>query len=245
VTLAEWSALFVAIAGVVVGLCAYVSNNSRKFLTCACVVLVVLALALAAVGTLTHNRVTAAASRSSNREPNRSRSPESSAGPSESPTASPSYAVVNAPPTRPTGPPVGTPLTSDGEDGNPIISDGGDVYYNVSGISINGKTFVHSYEAKCQMLCNSQETTQLSLDLRRKYRMLIARFGISDDSLSSTKAAAIEVIADGTIIYHGSFSLGHSADVNLKVSGVLRLIVQFSGPLGSVYPSVGEPTAYS
>ena len=245
-TLAGWSALFVGIAAVAACLCAYVSESSRKFLMCTCVVLIAISLALATTGALIQNRATAAAvSRSSAPEPSGPRSSESSAGPSESSIASPSPSVVNTPLTRPTGPPVGASLTSDSEDGNPIISDGGDVYSDVNGISIDGKVFAHSYEAKCQMLCDSQETTWLSLDLRRNYRTLRTRFGISDDSPSSTKSAAITVIADGVIIYQRSFSLGHSADVNLNISKVLRLVVQFSGPLGSVYPAAGEPMAYS
>ena len=249
-TLAEWSALFVGIAGVFVGLCAYVSDNSRAFLTRACVLLVVISLALATSGALIHGRATAAASQptaavsqSSSPEPGGSRPTKPSASSSETPSESPSPSVT--PPSPPAGPPVGTPLTSDEEEGDPIITDDGDVYTNVSGVSINGKVFVHSFEAQCQLLCDSQETSLISLNLRRKYRMLKARFGISDDSLSSTKRAAIEVIADGSIIYHRSFGLGQSANVHLNISGVLRLIVRFSGPLGSVYPAVGEPTAYS
>jgi hypothetical protein len=243
VTLAEWSALIVGIAGVVAGLCAYVSSGSRKLLLSTCLFLIAVSLILAMLGTLTHSGATTAASQSQPTQP--SDSPTSpSARPSSSSTGSPSPSPTSTPTPQPSGPPVGTPLTSDVEDGNPIISDGGDVFTDANGVSINGRTFVDSYEADCQLLCNKEETTWISLNLGRQYATLSARFGVSDDSLSSTKSATIEVIANGIIIYHRSFRVGQSSDVNLNISGVLRLIIQFSGPLGSVYPAVGDPTAY-
>jgi hypothetical protein len=119
-----------------------------------------------------------------------------------------------------------------------------DLNSDANGISINGKTFADSFLASCGIACSDPETVSLPLNLDRRYRILKARFGISDNSPSSTRASSIEVIADGVVIYNRSFSLGQSQNVRLNVAGVLRLTFQFMGPLQTVYPAVGEPTVY-
>jgi hypothetical protein len=120
-----------------------------------------------------------------------------------------------------------------------------DLQTDANGISINGETFADSYMAACEALCQNPETVSLPLNLDKRYQVLKARFGISDNSPDSADSASIEVIADGAVIYNESFSLGQSHDVSLNVSGVLRLTFQFVGPLQEVYPAVGEPTAYT
>ena len=120
-----------------------------------------------------------------------------------------------------------------------------DIQSDANGISINGKTFPDSFMGACEALCQNPETVSLPLDLGRKYRTLKGRFGISDGSPTPGEPATIELIADGNVIYDRAFSLGQSQDVTLNVSGVLRLTVQFTGPLQDVYPAIGEPTVYS
>jgi hypothetical protein len=114
-----------------------------------------------------------------------------------------------------------------------------------NGVSINGKRFVDHFEGECPLLCSDPETGSVSLNVGRKYDILKARLGIDDNSPSQAKSAAIEIIADGDIIFHGSFRLGISKDISLNISNVLRLTFRFSGPLGYVHPAVGDPTAYS
>lgn len=100
------------------------------------------------------------------------------------------------------------------------------------------------FEGACSLLCEESESAAVQLDLGRKYQTLKATFGISDNSNDPSSSANIEVIADGSVIYDKSFELGQSQNVDLNVSGVLRLTFQFSGPLGNVYPAIGEPTVY-
>jgi NPCBM/NEW2 domain len=144
-----------------------------------------------------------------------------------------------------TGPPIGVPLTGPDAPPGVIVEGGGmDLRTDATGVSINGQIFANSFEGLCEAACSDPETLMLPLDLDRKYDILKARFGVADNSLSSTDSATIEVIADGDVIYDHAFSLGHSQDVSLNVSGILRLTFQFTGNLEYVYPAVGDPTVY-
>ena len=125
-----------------------------------------------------------------------------------------------------------------------IIMNSDDLNSDANGISINGKTFADSFMASCGMACPDPETVSLPLNLGRQYRILNARFGISDSSPGPSGSASIEVIADGVIVYNRAFSLGQSQNVKLNILGVLRLTFQFSGPLQTIYPAAGEPTVY-
>jgi hypothetical protein len=146
-----------------------------------------------------------------------------SLAPSPQPSASASSQSSVAPPPHPTGPPVGIPLAGPNAPNGAIIISNDDIQSDATGGSINGQTFSNAFVGDCGMACSEPETASLPLNLGRQYTLLKARFGIDDNSLSSTEPTTITVIADGSVIYSHAFTLGHSSDVTLNVSDVLRL----------------------
>ena len=78
----------------------------------------------------------------------------------------------------------------------------------------------------------------MSYNLGRQWRHLEATVGLSDDSPENEKVQ-FQIFADQRSIYNHVFELGQSQQINLKVSGVLRL--ELVATLASAY--VGETEA--
>ena len=62
----------------------------------------------------------------------------------------------------------------------------------------------------------------MSYNLGRQWRHLEATVGLSDDSPENEKVQ-FQIFADQRSIYNHVFELGQSQQINLNVSGVLRL----------------------
>lgn len=251
-SLDQWATLLIAIAAVVPALAAIPPTAARKGLITVSAFLLMIAVVVAVIGSLRHpgdavaGPIGASPPSETTTLPAASPTPSQQVSDASAPSPSPSsvQSAVSAS-EHPTGPPAGIPLAGPAApDGTIIIGGGADLQSDDTGGVINGQTFANAFEGDCGMACTEPETVSLPLNLGRKYSILKARFGIDDKSLSASEPATITIIADGSIIYSRSFTLGHSSDVTLNISEVLRLTVQFSGDLHHVFPAVGDPTVY-
>jgi hypothetical protein len=95
------------------------------------------------------------------------------------------------------------------------VSDSGET--NTGSTHVNGQYFAESV-----YLSLNPGPANVSYNLERQWHSLQATVGLSDDSPEAEKVR-FQVIADQRIIYDHTFVLGQSQQINLNVSGVLRL----------------------
>src|ERR1035441_6483554 len=95
-------------------------------------------------------------------------------------------------------------------------------------VSGSGNLFTGSVEVNGQYYANSVYLDlnpgpgNVSYNLGRQWRHLEATVGLSDDSPENEKVQ-FQIFADQRSIYNHVFELGQSQQINLNVSGVLRL----------------------
>src|ERR1035437_9213304 len=142
------------------------------------------------------------------------------AGPTPHPAPAPPPGPGRAPPSvsAPAPPSVPSPSQS-------IASEYLDALNPVSG---SGNLFTGSVEVNGQYYANSVYLDlnpgpgNVSYNLGRQWRHLEATVGLSDDSPENEKVQ-FQIFADQRSIYNHVFELGQSQQINLNVSGVLRL----------------------
>lgn len=145
-----------------------------------------------------------------------------SAPPSPTPDSAPAPPSGSAPAppsgSAPAPPSVPSPSQS-------IASEYLDALNPVSG---SGNLFTGSVEVNGQYYANSVYLDlnpgpgNVSYNLGRQWRHLEATVGLSDDSPENEKVQ-FQIFADQRSIYNHVFELGQSQQINLNVSGVLRL----------------------
>jgi hypothetical protein len=115
-------------------------------------------------------------------------------------------------------------------------------------ISINGRIYPWGFVGvvcganSIKSPCPSSALPRVAINLGRAYAHFKARIGATDQSSSGT-TADVSLIADGKPVFHKAVSLGTSEDVNLPVSGVLRLELQVTSQHANMAVAVGGPTA--
>ncbi|CAO5255756.1 protein kinase domain-containing protein [Frankia sp. AgKG'84/4] len=85
--------------------------------------------------------------------------------------------------------------------------------------TVNGVTYPHSISTDVYCM----KTASFEYDLGRHYRRLQAMIGVADDAPYGDKKVLFEVFADGAQIYHQAVGLGESKQLDLDVTGKLRL----------------------
>lgn len=153
----------------------------------------------------------------------------SSAGPGSSP-ASASAPPASASPS-PSAPSPSQAVSSQYLDALNPVSGSGDLF--TGSAEVNGQQCANSV-----YLDLNPGPGNVSYNLGRQWRDLAATVGLSDDSPENEKVQ-FQIFADGRSIYNHVFVLGQSQQINLNVSGVLRL--ELVGTLASAY--VGQTEA--
>lgn len=170
-------------------------------------------------------------------------SPSLAPSPSSLPSASPSPSApeVTSPSPNPTdteGPAEGTPIA--GSDN--FIASSSLLDTSTGNIDINGQTAIDGFTT---YYCCGSDTTiynaQVAIDLGRSYKTFHARLGIEDHSEGKVPIE-FKIYADGRMVFDKSFTLGHSQDLTLNVTGVLRLEMDFKGQIDRAKAAVGDPT---
>jgi serine/threonine-protein kinase len=85
-------------------------------------------------------------------------------------------------------------------------------------MNLNGKTYVHAVYTDT----GCSQAAALQYDLGRHYQVFDATVGLSDDS-ASEGALQIDVLLDGRSVFSGQASLGQPQQVQVDVTGGLRL----------------------
>jgi hypothetical protein len=88
---------------------------------------------------------------------------------------------------------------------------------NEDAVDISGKSYPHSI-----YLSVVYDAGDVQYDLGRNYRRFRATIGLTDDSGSSA-SVLYEVFADGRRIYNATLGLGQTRDLDIDMTGVLRL----------------------
>src|ERR1017187_8793515 len=146
--------------------------------------------------------------------------PDSAPAPPSGSAAAPPYGSAPAPPSVSAPPPPSVPSPSQS-----IASEYLDALNPVAG---SGNLFTGSVEVNGQYYANSVYLDlnpgpgNVSYNLGRQWRHLEATVGLSDDSPENEKVQ-FQIFADQRSIYNHVFELGQSQQINLNVSGVLRL----------------------
>ncbi|RSN61439.1 hypothetical protein DMH01_19725 [Amycolatopsis sp. WAC 04182] len=94
---------------------------------------------------------------------------------------------------------------------------------------IAGKILTHTVHDE---LGCSNAAQAVEYNLTKGYRRLIATAGIDDDSRDTDLKVQLEIFADGRKLISSLLEYGKATEVNVDLSGVLRLRVQWQ-PLGS------------
>jgi hypothetical protein len=113
-------------------------------------------------------------------------------------------------------------------------------------VSVNGTQGTHGWYSGCKLFCGANETSYVDLNLGRKYDRLVGAFGVDDSS--NPGAIKIQALSlDGgrqTQLFSKTYELGEGGKTTIKVTGVLRLRIAFTGPLGRTHGAVADPTLF-
>lgn len=105
-------------------------------------------------------------------------------------------------------------------------------------VGINGRTFDHGWVAKTY--AGNSDFASIDVNLGRTYTRFRARIGLIDTAPDNT--GKVQVFADGKVIFSQEVSLQRSYDVDLPVTGVLRLHIVATVPQKSEdHYGFGEP----
>lgn len=108
--------------------------------------------------------------------------------------------------------------------------------------AINGKSFtliafgiIEGFGNESQMYTGS-----IDFNLSRSFRSFKARVGVTDTSRPG-EPNTIRVLADGRTVYENVFELGSSDELDIDVTGVLRLRVEITGRFFRAKGAIGDP----
>ncbi|GAA2000762.1 hypothetical protein GCM10009838_77950 [Catenulispora subtropica] len=85
-----------------------------------------------------------------------------------------------------------------------------------------------------QDLPEVQSEGDIGYNLGRDYTRFTGQLGLDDNSPESTLHPSIEIDGDGLKLATFTPTLGHPAQVNIDVSGVLRLDIKYTSPHAQV-----------
>ncbi|OOP59416.1 hypothetical protein BMF89_20485 [Arthrobacter sp. SRS-W-1-2016] len=94
--------------------------------------------------------------------------------------------------------------------------------------TISGVAYPHSITTN---FCNWGDTAGGSVEynLGRNYQTFAATAGLADDSHSNASTALLEIFADGRKVYSQTVSYGQAFPINVDMTNVLRLKIQYQG----------------
>lgn len=150
--------------------------------------------------------------------PRATRSPAAAATAASSATTSPGPASGSPPP----------PASVSGSPSAPSPSQAAASQYlaDLNSVSGSGDLFTGSAEVNGRYFANSVYLSNppgnVSYNIGRQWKDLEATVGLSDDSPENEKVQ-FQILADQRSIYNHVFVLGQSQQINLDVTGVLRL----------------------
>jgi hypothetical protein len=94
--------------------------------------------------------------------------------------------------------------------------------------------------AIAQDLQDATTTGDLGYNLGRDYTRFTGLLGLDDNSPMSSTHPAVEIDGDGLKLASYTPTLGHPAQINVNVSGVLRLDIKFTSPMSE---NIARPAA--
>jgi hypothetical protein len=149
----------------------------------------------------------------------------------------------------PTGSPVGVELLGPYAPEGSVGSHSMDVTGDGEDVRIGGHLTAYSIYAHCSIACRESEEDYALVNLGREYSTVKLWIGTADDSFDPTKVTRIQVLGlitgnRQTILWDKSYTGGESDAPTLQVSGIFQLKVIFGGPLGRIFPAIGDLVAY-
>lgn len=123
-----------------------------------------------------------------------------------------------------------------------------DSWFYEPDLSIDGITYFRGLRSGVMGGCFSSfvgpiQTVEYSID--RAYDQFSTTVGVSDTS-DAGLPILVEIFADGSRLWGGSVEVGRPIDVEVRVSGLLRLVIkatqQFDTEAGCVLGALGDPT---
>jgi serine/threonine protein kinase len=116
-------------------------------------------------------------------------------------------------------------------DVSPVDQDSGSGQWVAGQYTVNGTQFLHSVDVEAE--CGYDDSTfWVDYNLGRSHSTFQATVGLSDEDHSDAKGA-YAVYADGKKVEQGSLGVGKTKQLELDVSGVLRLRLETTNANGS------------
>ena len=108
---------------------------------------------------------------------------------------------------------------------------------------ISGQVYGHA------LSCDARDSDSgwAEFDLRRDYERFRTTVGQADRSEATTRTIRFSVIGDGETLYTTTVGFGQAVDVDVDVTGVLRLrldigVIENSGTSAGTWAVWGDPT---
>ncbi|SNY55618.1 hypothetical protein [Paractinoplanes atraurantiacus] len=177
-----------------------------------------------------------------------------SPSPSETSTSSESSTTPDPTTDPTTGPPPGTelgvPLAGTERPDGLIATRTENASYTMDidadDISVNGTDAINGWYSGCKLFCRANVTSYVDLDLGRDYDRLEGTFGVENGSNPGSVKVQVLSLDGGrtTQLFSKTYKLGEGRKETVKVTGVLRLRVAFTGPLGKTHGAIADPTLF-
>jgi len=96
--------------------------------------------------------------------------------------------------------------------------------------NIAGKNYLHALGSSVEV---STRTQAVEYNIAKGFRRFTATAGIDDNAGDSTLKMQLEIFADGRELFSKSVPYGSPVPIDLDISGVLRLRIQWEGVAGN------------
>jgi serine/threonine-protein kinase len=100
-------------------------------------------------------------------------------------------------------------------------------------VGMGGKQYVHSVGTKLWNSGCASEVYSVEYNLSKGFRRFVAAAGFSDNSENTALKVQLEVLADGRQIFTKPVGFGSTVPLDLDLTGVLRLTIQYQVTSGS------------
>ncbi|MGH3437846.1 MAG: protein kinase domain-containing protein [Pseudonocardiaceae bacterium] len=100
---------------------------------------------------------------------------------------------------------------------------------NITVAHLSGETFPHSVGAEA---CSGSDQDSVEYNVSKGYRRLVTTAGIDDNAPNSSINVQLEIFADGRKVSTTTLEYGKQAPIDVDLSGVLRLKIQWESIAG-------------
>lgn len=106
----------------------------------------------------------------------------------------------------------------------------GDWNSSIQNTNIAGKNYLHALGSSVEV---STETQGIEYNIAKGFRRFTATAGIDDNAGDSSLKMQLEIFADGREVFNKPVPYGSPVPIDLDISGVLRLRIQWEGVTGN------------